>query len=282
MRMGFNWGWFRFGFGNYRYENSSQYSKGNVEIATDKIKDIEVYWTAGNVTVEKYDGKTISVAEENSNSLKDKEKLHYWVNNNKLIIRFQESSNWWKFTNNSKKNLTILIPKNYVPDNFKIDITSANLNIDSIQTNNTINIQNVSGAVFIENCEAQQIETETVSGKIEGQLLKSNSFSSETVSGKVNIQGNFKTISTESVSGKTEFQTTDRLDSFDGESVSGSITLIIPDLKNGFTASFDTVSGKTNCDFPTTGSNKALTYKKGQTKLEFETVSGSIFIQRAS
>ncbi|MPN19450.1 hypothetical protein SDC9_166819 [bioreactor metagenome] len=63
----------------------------------------------------------------------------------------------------------------------------------------------------------------------------------------------------------------DKLEKISVDTVSGSVEIILPE-NNGFTLSYDTVSGSTNNDF----AMKNNQYKGGDIAIDVNTVSGSL------
>lgn len=157
--------WFKFnifGFSSYRYADSDKYTVGNADI-TNEVNSLDISWITGNIKFEEHDGNSIIVTESESDELSDDEKLHWWVNNDKLYIKYCASGRI-KFKS-LRKNLTIKVPKNskYTKVNFKTvssSVDAKNINSDDID------VENVSGSVLFENITCNDIDIDSVSGKI--------------------------------------------------------------------------------------------------------------------
>lgn len=107
-----------------------------------------------------------------------------------------------------------------------------------------------------------------------------DSFDSDSVSGTISLEGDkFNTINVNTVSGSVDV--TGKIEkSFDSSAVSADVTLHIPE-GDGFVANFDTTSGSFNSDYEYTGEKRI--FKSGNQKLEIScnSVSGRLRIRKA-
>ena len=108
-----------------RYENAEKYTAGSVELKAD-IKSLDIKWLSGEVKISYHDSLEIHVMESSSQELKTHEKLHWFVDNGTLRVRFSESGKW-RFGSLSK-TLEIKLPKWMKPD-VEIETTSADVKL---------------------------------------------------------------------------------------------------------------------------------------------------------
>ncbi|MDE6111129.1 MAG: DUF4097 domain-containing protein, partial [Eubacterium sp.] len=131
--------------GTYNYDNESLYTIGNGEVSASGITDLSIDWISHNITVEYYDGDTISFFEpKQSNS---DYALRYRVDGSELKIKFCKSG--FKASNPTNKELTVRLPKGLILNELEIDCISANTNIKGI-TANSFDVDTISGNVNAE------------------------------------------------------------------------------------------------------------------------------------
>lgn len=94
-----------------------------------------------------------------------------------------------RFSNKMKKDLTVKIPENFKANVFSLDIVSADVNIEGLNTID-FELNSVSGNPVISFAsQPHEIETDTVSGNIQLVLpadISGYSISNESVSGSIN------------------------------------------------------------------------------------------------
>lgn len=279
LRSGWGWGNFSFfGSGN-QYANSDQYTAGNGEIAASQVDHIKVYWTSGSVEVKETSSDKIIFSEENNN-LDDKEKLHYYLEGNTLHIQFSSAKKWFSWGKNKNKNLILEIPKGKEFSSAKIDVVSASTNIDVLKGKD-VQIENVSGGIYLNEITADTLDIDTVSGGVEGNKITAKEVKSNAVSGKTTLKGKIEKLRVETVSGGIDLTPGAKVREIRTESVSGGVNIHLPE-NEGFTADFDKVSGSFSSDFETSGKKDTYTYKNGAIKIDAEAVSGGLHIYKVA
>ena len=130
----------------------------------------------------------------------------------------------------------------------------------------------------------RKLAIENINGNIKSYVFADiDNVSIESVNGDVDMQGNFRNIDCETVSGDIRFFTGKTLHSGDFDSVSSDITLELfqtggaNDIK-GFTAELDSISGDVDTDFEISVRGDAFIYGDGSCELDFDTVSGNVKI----
>jgi hypothetical protein len=252
-----------FGSSGMHYDDND-YQIGDGEVSKDQVDQIQVNWTAGEVKVVPYDVESTSLdaitfTEESNTQLDEDYEMRYKVEDGVLKIMFAKSgvkySGIFKSLN---KDLTIQLPMGMTLDDVTIDTVSANIDMESIQTD--------------------QLNLATVSGNIDGALLKADAIGAETVSGLIRWEDcSFDTVTAESVSGdiKTAFATMPSNIKMD--TVSGGMVLSLPE-NEGFKVDYDKVSGDFDCEFNVKINKNMALYKNGGSKIQLETVSGDMQI----
>ncbi len=242
---------------SYRYEDAKLYSKGDATLGVP-IDEIEIGWVSGSLTVEYYDGNTVSFSETSNEDLTDDNTLYYRVEGQKLMIQYMRSGA--RSDKDLKKELTVKIPMGKTLRELKLETVSADAKLR---------------ALHVGSCEL-----ETTSGVLEADFAEIDTVSVQTVSGDAVISlPTVRTIEFNSVSADI----TVRADAeapriLDAESVSGDITLHIP-RNSGFSLSLDTISGKFVSDFSYEKTNALYLVSGGTCAYDVETVSGDVNIR---
>lgn len=192
------------------------YLMGNAELDTTDIASISAEWIDGNVNIEYYDGDKISISENRST---EKTSMCYKVENGTLYICEYKNNVKKGFSNLVSKDLTIKLPKDFTTDVIKLEIVSANVNANDLNT--------------------LGVDIETVSGTANLSFAK-------------------------------------QPQSVEIESVSGDVNLNMPKDITGYTVDKESVSGSLRAnDF-----DNELNYGDGYTKIDFESVSGNLIINK--
>lgn len=267
----FGWDWVGSTF------NESDYSVGEADIYDD-VKMIDINWISGSVRVEVFDGDNIEIREEGYKN--ESQKLRYRVSNGKLTVQFSKTRVWFLSYSNLSKDLVVRLPRDTAGNLKALDIESVSANVyaGALQVGE-LEVESVSGSIELEDISADTAKLESVSGKIVTSGLTTESLDTNNVSGKTEIYGNIGRLDAETVSGNISLSTETAPDKADLSSVSGSITLYLPE-DCGFTAKLESVSGKVSSDFAMTSEGKKYTFGDGRCKISAETVSGGLNIRK--
>ena len=222
--------------------NDTKYTAGNGEVSAAGITQLSINWVSDSVTVEYYDGNTISFSEPEHSDLDYA--LRYLVDGNELKINYCKSGLKWTLGALRDKDLTVYLPKGLVLDEIDIETISADVALNGL-TAKEIELNAISGNINAFG-SFTNINVETVSGGAEIiALTKPTSMDFETVSGRM------KVYIPEDISGFTVTY----------DSVSGGASV------NDFEVSMP--------------QSKTYKYGDGSTRIDFESVSGNIEIKKA-
>lgn len=265
---------------SYRYAGESSYTVGEAEIPADNIKNLDIDWISGGVSIVAYDGATVKLDEtdgENSDY-----KLRYKVSNGTLTVKACKSSVFAGLSGNElNKELTIYLPKNTAENliSVKLNGISADFRTEGLKTNN-ITAETISGILsFCKTQCAVKLKAETVSGEIGSSETASPRLIVNTVSGNCNMIGDFNEIDGETVSGEMYLVSKNNVMDIDISSVSGKIILSLPET-DGFKVSVDTTSGKFESDFDMTSQRNSYVYGDGLHDYHIETTSGDVLVKK--
>lgn len=118
--------------GESKSESSDNYKSGNFTYQAESIDKIDINWVIGKVSIKSSDSEELSVSEDR-NDLTDSEKLHWYIEDRTLKIKFSESGLNFEHIFNSDKNLTVEVPSNA---DTEISTGVANINIDRVTMEN--------------------------------------------------------------------------------------------------------------------------------------------------
>ena len=131
-----------------------------------------------------------------------------------------------------------------------------------------------------------EIDIECASAQINVNGIIADKIELHSISGEINATGEFASLDVETTSGTAQVTNTAALiRQIDANTVSGNITVTIPQSIDGFYLEYKTVSGEVNTDFNTQSSGSSrrgiLNYGNSSTKIEAETVSGDFSLRAA-
>lgn len=259
------WGWSDSAGDDEAYRNynviGENYKNGTGSVLSDNVNSIDIEWISGDVTVvysENTENGQITLTETSNKDLTDKTAMRYNVEDGVLKIRCSKHKNYNNTAFKSlNKALVVEVPKALL--DLDIEAVSSNISVKGV-TVTSLDLSSVSGALKAENVTAKSVDYETVSGEIR-------------------LNGAFGSIDGNSVSGSLNVVNTVFPDEIDVESISGNIYMEIPE-NDGFRINKSSVSGSINSDFEGQIQNNSMIYKNGGRQFDFETVSGSITVNR--
>jgi hypothetical protein len=291
-RLGWNGNWNGFPF-YYRSNTSANFDDGftvvsdTESIPASSVSKIKVDWVAGSVEVRVGDGDQITFYETASRELTDAQKMRYTLSDNgelriKYCVDLENIFDW--FNSNSynvpSKALVITVPASLTGslDQVNIESVSAEVTLDGVYGTKTA-VSTVSGSVQALNLVCSKLDLGSTSGKVACENCTVDELDAGSVSGSIVLDGSFRDVDTENVSGSTRIACATQPEDINADSVSGSITILLPE-NAGFSAKLDTVSGSLSCAFAGTMSDTMVVVGDGSAKYSFETVSGSIRIEQ--
>lgn len=247
----------QFHFANFGIQGGTVASEGSV--TADQIRDLQIEWVSGSVTIQTADTDTITFRETGASDEKD---TMVWKHTgDKLQIQFQKPRVWFGFSfgidTNSSKDLVVTVPSDWKAQDLQITSVSAEVTAHGI-TADTLALDNVSAQCILTSCTLQELEVQTVSGAVD-------------------VTGSVNDISLETVSADCTLTLAYGTSEIEMDSVSGDLDLYLP-ANQGFEAELDAVSGDISTTFSTIVENGTHTHKDGSLKIDANSVSGDITI----
>lgn len=242
---------------SYVYDNASKYSAGDRDI-TDKIENIEIDYLTGTVTIVGGASDTISIKETSDKKLEEKQKVHTYVDDDTLYVKFCASSNRINF-DSIEKDLVI-----YIPDNIKLEDVSVSATAADFS----------SGGIVVED-----MEVNTASGDVSVDS-PCEKLTINVVSGSVDVNTHdVEKMSVNVVSGSSKFVFSDIPEKAEVGTVSGNVDIYIPE-KSNVTIDANTKSGDVDCSIDSEKKGSKYIIGDGDNKIDLETISGDINIKR--
>lgn len=235
----------------------------NSEISLDakQIREIDIEWAAGTITVEPAAVDTIQVTE--SEPAEAKYAMVWKQTNDKLVIRFCENTKLdfnFGITINDviSKDLTVLVPMGWECDSLKVDAASAALNVKNLAIRE-VDFDGASGTCSFENCVINELDLDTASGDIR-------------------FTGSLDTLDCDAASASVTAVFDNIPQRIDMDSMSGDLDITLPSSA-GFTVSMDALSSDFYSDFDYFQKNGCYYYGNGDCKITLDAMSGDLYIR---
>lgn len=274
----------------------------------ENVEELNISWVNGTVEVLRGDGDRMSVVETAKRPLTENERLVLKAEDGEVTIQFMKKPSIFGKMNMGKlaKHLVVTLPRGVeklsdlmvanVSGDVKVDgITAEDMNVSSVSgtvyatdlRGEEINLSAVSGTVKSANVSADTLNVSCVSGKANINGFNAKEAELSTVSGDLEAEGCAENISLSTTSGKQTLCLTGCPEQMSTHSVSGKTVLAIPELPGGFTVSYNSMSGKLNCEYPLNFENTASkksgrgVYGNGDLEIGMSSTSGDFKIIKA-
>jgi len=233
-----------------------------VEVPADSVREIEIDWASGNITVMTYDSTdTITFYEEGCTDTADA--MVWKQKSGELEIRFCAENRYSFFSigKSFSKDLTILIPKGWECEKLDLDTASTKLYLSDL-TVRKVDLDCASGDCRMENCTVDAMDIDSASGD-------------------VYFTGSLNRLDCDAASASVYAELTNVPSRIEMDSMSGDLELTLPD-DAGFTLTMDGLSNRFTSDFSTTSKNGRMVCGDGFCQIDMDGMSGSVTIRKAS
>lgn len=231
--------------------------------SADAVRSLSIEWLDGSVTIQEGDVDCIEFSERGA--FDQNGTMVFKRDGETLRIQYAQKRKFWFFTlgfqTSVRKDLVVTVPKGWSANTIRVNAVNSEFTVLDLNANE-IKLNTVSGDSRLSGCAVRQLNVDTVSGD-------------------VTFNGLVDRLSCDSVSGDCSAVLSAAPKSVDLDSVSGSLRLTLPD-GSGFTADIDSVSGSISSSFPTVSNRGSQIYGDGACKISADTVSGSVFIEKAA
>lgn len=284
--------------GEHRYESTW-------DPAEDEVTGLDINWINGRIELKVSSGNQIRITESADREIDEGRRLKLSYSGGTLKVDWGGAWITLGIFENRRKDLVVEVPReiaaelerlncsstsgpieisDFTAEALEVSSTSGKLELSDLE-GKTCTVSTTSGDILLEQATfSDSLSADTVSGTMRFSGVKAETAGLNTVSGAISLEGAVEELSTNGISGSVSAELSRCPDSVDMDSVSGSLTLQLPE-NEGFEVDFSSVSGKFTSDFPTTGSSgksgRAM-YASGKSSFSFSTTSGDIRIQRAA
>ena len=275
---------------NYTYQNADKYTAGDRTI-TDKIDKIDIDYLSGDIKFDATETDAVAIKETTNKTIDDKMKVHSWVNEGTLYVRFCTSGKRMDFTN-IDKNLEITIPADTNLNELKVEISSGSftgkgINADSVNvtassgdidvngTADKINLVASSGDIKLtQKGDSSEVEMEASSGHVTADVENINKVDVTTSSGDVVFNGKkIKEVNATASSGEAKYTFDEAPGKSSFTSSSGDIKIYVPE-KSDITVVSTHSSGEFDDELPFGKEGEKYVCGSGTNKMDITTSSG--------
>ena len=272
------------------YANADMYTAGGTEIR-DEIRNIDIDWTCGKVTVAYHAENTVTLQESAKRDLSDDEQLRWWMDGDTLRVRFAKPG---IRLNMPEKFLTVTLPEGIELKDATIHTTSGDIEVPEMKVEEILVLDSTSGdiraAAEAKNAEinatsgdqkvritgkAEIIRINSTSGNIEVEADEASILEAASTSGGVSITAaDGGAVKANSTSGSIHVAL-EKMSSLDIDATSGNVTAMLP-AEPGFTAHVDTTSGSFSYGLALTRDGDNYVCGDGSVKVSIDTTSGDV------
>ncbi len=226
------------------------------------LKEINIEWALGDITIQSGDVERIEVREINRNDGKVGDMV---INNSdsKLSIRYSEKASWnlgISVTDTMAKDLYVTVPLGFSLDTLEVDAASAILKVENM-TIRDVDFDGASGTCDFVNCHIDTMDLDTASGDI-------------------TFRGSLDQLDCDAASASVSAVFENVPSRIDMDSMSGDLDITLPETA-GFTVSMDGL----NCDFVSdfgysVQKNGAYYRGDGACKITMDAMSGDVYVRK--
>lgn len=276
------------------YEHAEKYTAGDAEI-TGIVKNLEVNWTSGKITVAYHGKETVELRETAKRPIGEDQKMRWWLDGDTLRIQYCKAGLNWSLAADPDKELVLTLPEGIELDSTLFNLTSGDLIIPGMRTGNlqmTATSGNLNAEAEANICMATttsgdqqlklqgktaRIQTTATSGNIRIEAEEAGQIQAVCTSGDMDIRAGKNEQA--NLSG-TSTRVRVRLEEMKRLSVnttSGDVTAELPEAP-GFSAQLQTLSGDLETGMALTKRGNQYACGDGSGSVMINTTSGDIRI----
>lgn len=250
------------------------------ETFSKDIDNFSLNWISGEVQVLIGDDASIKVVQTASPDLPERLFFRSKTTSDRLTIDDGRQHQNFNFLGGKQyaTDITVYLPEKQYRA-LAIETVSADTLLETFSAK-SLTFSSVSGNMDFSG-SFEKIDLDTVSGKITGSDLTAEELESNTVSGDIRCEGSFGSFEGDTTSGNLTMVSSICPKEITLSTISGNCNLSIPE-NDGFTLSFDKVSGDFKSDFAYQIQSKDnFVYKDGSADFSVDTVSGDCTLSKS-
>lgn len=235
---------------------------GILSLDPRQIREIDIEWAAGEITIEPADVDGIQISESEPSN--PKYAMVWKQNNDKLTIRFCENTKiefGFGITLNDviSKDLTILVPMGWECESLEVDAASATLEVKNLVIDE-VDFDGASGICKFENCTIKELDLDTASGDIF-------------------FTGSLDVLDCDAASASVIAVFDNAPSRISMDSMSGDLDITLHQGV-GFTVSMDALSSDFHCAFGYSQKQDGTYYRgDGKCRITLDALSGDLYIR---
>ena len=235
----------------------------NQGIVKAAIRNIEIDWVSGSITVEP-DAACSDIVISETGTVDKKYQMVYSTSGDTLKIQYcKDGIKFPSFgitiNDSINKDLIIRVPESWTCDTLEIDTASAEVNLSNLIISE-FDFDGASGICTISNCHVDTMDLDTASGDII-------------------FEGTLDHLDCDAASASCHISVSNKPNSIDIDTASGDLELTLPE-DCGFSCKMDTLSGRFNSDFDTASFDGRHVYGDGHCQISVSAMSGDVNIQK--
>lgn len=237
-------------------------TEGKDTFSARDISALDIEWVAGEILIQPGNVDQISVKEDGLTDPKYAMVLK--SSNGKLKIKFCDDSQSLSFgfgKENLTKDLTILVPQDWICQSLDIECASASVEVNDL-TIREVDFDGASGICEFENCIVDEIDIDTASGD-------------------VRFVGELDMLDCDAASASVYAVLSNIPSRLDMDSMSGDLDITLP-ADAGFALTMDAMSSDFSSDFETTLKNGSFVCGDGGCRINIDALSGDVIIRKES
>lgn len=238
----------------YKYDNGGNFTAGDTTL-NSSIKNLDIDWVTGSVTVEYHDEDTVIVKETSNVSLDNDTKLRWQLEGDTLTVKFAKSGA--RIKSNTEKHIVITLPAD--------------------TEGGTAKIKNTTGEIYVKGGIWNELNTNTTTGSVSVSSDRTDKFFAKTTTGSVNADIYSAGVIDMHCTTGDIYLSAGSFDTLNASVTTGKVTAKLPE-KPGFTAKLSTVTGDVRCGLTHTDSDKTYIIGDGSKSVEIKAVTGDIEI----
>lgn len=231
----------------------------DIEYITPDIRNIEIEWVAGTITLQKDPYATEIVVNEFS-SIDSKHKMVMKQSGQTLKIKYSDQDSFtFPFDTDMdiSKDLVITVPVNWECNSLEIDAAAAEVVLNDL-TIRDFDFDGASGVCEMNDCNIHELDIDTASGD-------------------VYFSGTLETLDCDAASADCDIEVFNVPRSIKLDGMSGDLELVLPP-DAGFICNMDTMSGSFDSDFTFKTHDGTYVCGDGECKIHVNGMSGAVSI----
>ena len=254
-------------------EAKSGFSAGDASIS-DKVENIRIDWTDGEVIFTHHDGKTVDISEEMPENADEGSRMCWRMEGTTLYIKYKDPA-FTLVDLGGEKRLTVDLPEDLVLEELEVDSAAADIRGQDIKAGKIM--ADVTSGDMDLGCEAGKLELISTSGEIKTGCTAGDILITSTSGGVELVQkGEANNVSICVTSGDINADM-EKFSILDIAGTSSEVKLALPE-DSGFTAKIETTGGEFTSGIPVKMDGDSYIAGDGASKINVSVTSGDVNI----